>query len=63
MTGWQHNMAVEARAELILTDEPSVRAYAAHFEAQLRRGTVRRLLHASYLWLRYAATVRHRDAR
>ncbi len=49
MTRRQRNIAVEARADLILADKPSVQAYAAYFETQMHRGKVRRLLHASCL--------------
>jgi hypothetical protein len=49
MTRWQRNLAVEARADLILADEPSVQAYAAYFETQLQRAKIRRLLYAVYL--------------
>ncbi|HCU91866.1 MAG TPA: hypothetical protein DHU96_03665 [Actinobacteria bacterium] len=50
MTHRQRNIAVEARADLILTDEPSVDAYAAYFEAQMHRSKVRGLLRAVDLW-------------
>jgi hypothetical protein len=55
MTHRQRNIAVEARADLILTDERSVDAYAAYFEAQMHRGKVRRLLWAVYLRFARAA--------
>jgi hypothetical protein len=51
MTGWQRNEVVEARAELILADQPSAEAYAAYFETQMHRVSMRRLLFTSYLWL------------
>ena len=57
MTSRQRNKVVEARADLILADEPSVEAYAAYFETQVHRGTVRRLLYASYLWLARAGMI------
>jgi hypothetical protein len=57
MTRRQRNIAVEARADLILADKPSVEAYAAYFESQMHRGKVRRLLYASYLWFARAGTV------
>jgi hypothetical protein len=38
MTHRQRNKAVEAQADLILADEPSLEAYAAYFETQIRRG-------------------------
>ncbi len=50
MTRRQRNIAVEAHADLILADEPSVEAYAAYFETQMHRGKVRRLLGTVYLW-------------
>ena len=55
MTRRQRAMTVEARADLILADESSATAYAAHFEAQLHDGRVRRLLYASCLWLARAS--------
>jgi hypothetical protein len=42
----QRNKLVEVRADLILADE--IEAYATHFEAQMRRSKVRKLL-SSYL--------------
>jgi hypothetical protein len=53
----QRDIAVEARADLILADKPSVEAYAAHFETQIHRGKVRRLLYAGYLWFARAGTI------
>jgi len=47
---------VAARADLILSGE--ARAYAAHLEAQVRRGTVRRLLYATYVRAVRAAGIR-----
>ena len=65
MTRRQRNIAVEARADLILADKPSAEAYAAYFETQMHRGWVHRLLMTSYLWLARAATIltglRHTD--
>jgi hypothetical protein len=49
MTGRRRSEVVEARADLILSAEPSAEAYVAHFEAQMRRGRIRRLLHAGFL--------------
>jgi hypothetical protein len=49
MTRRQRNMAVEAHADLILADTPSVEAYAAYFEAQMYCGKLRRMLYTSYL--------------
>jgi hypothetical protein len=43
MTPSQRDLTVEARAGLILSDEPSARAYGAYFEAQVLGGTVHRL--------------------
>jgi hypothetical protein len=57
MTRRQRSIAVEAHADLILADEPSVEAYAAYFETQMRRGKVRRLLYTSYLWYARAGTI------
>jgi hypothetical protein len=57
MTGWQRTQVVEANTDLILADEPSARAYAAYFETQMHRGTMRRLPYASFLWLARAGTV------
>ena len=56
MTRRQRNIAVEARADLILADELLVEAYAAHFDTQMRRGKVRRLLYIGYVW--FARAVR-----
>jgi hypothetical protein len=57
MTSRQRNKVVEVRAELILADQPSVEAYAAHFEIQMRWAKLRRLLFTSYLWLARAGRV------
>jgi hypothetical protein len=44
---------VEERADLILARALGAGAFAAYFEAQMRRGRIRRLLYASYmLWAR-----------
>jgi hypothetical protein len=40
---------VEEHADLILASEPGMHAYAVYFEAQMRRGKIRRLLYAGYL--------------
>jgi hypothetical protein len=45
----QRNRLVEVRADLILADEATVAAYAVHFETQMRRSKVRKLLSTSYL--------------
>jgi hypothetical protein len=50
MTRRQRTIAVEARADHILADDPSAEAYAAYFETQIHRGKVRRLLYTSYVW-------------
>jgi hypothetical protein len=44
MTGGRRKSLVEARADLILSGKPTAEAYAAHFEAQMRRGMVRKVL-------------------
>jgi hypothetical protein len=49
MIGRQRNRLVEERADLILADEVTAAAYAVHFEAQMHRSKVRKLLHTSYL--------------
>jgi hypothetical protein len=43
------NRLVEVRADLILANEATVAAYAVHFEAQMRRSKLRKLLSTSYL--------------
>lgn len=57
MTRRQRNELVAVRADLILADEPAAEAYELHFEAQLRRGKVRRLLYASYAHFARAGAV------
>jgi hypothetical protein len=49
MTGKRHTQLVKEHADLILSSEPDIHAYMIHFEAQLRRNKIRRLLYASYL--------------
>jgi len=49
MAGRRHTEIVEARADLILCGEASAEAWAVHFEAQMRRGAIRRLLYAAYV--------------
>jgi hypothetical protein len=49
MTGRRRSNVVEARADLILGDELAAQAYAVHFEAQMHRGTVRKVLCISCL--------------
>jgi hypothetical protein len=46
MTRWRRSALVEARADLVLSDQASAKAYALHFEAQMRQGALRRLLYA-----------------
>ena len=43
------NKLVEVRADLIFADEVATEAYAAHFETQMHRSMVRKLLYSSYL--------------
>ena len=67
MTHRQRSKAVEAHADLILAEEPSLRAYTAYFEIQMRRGKASRLLYVSYRRLTRAGTLlagapRRRDA-
>jgi hypothetical protein len=45
----QHNKLVEVRADLILAGEATTEAYVTHFEAQMRRSKVRKLLYTSFL--------------
>ena len=49
MTRRQRNELVAVRAALILADDPTVKAYAVRFEAQMRHGKVRRQLYASFV--------------
>jgi hypothetical protein len=49
MTGRRRNNLVESRADLILGDELAAEEYAVHFEAQMHRGEVRKVLYISYL--------------
>jgi hypothetical protein len=57
MTRRQRTIVVEARADLILADEPSVQAFTAHFETQMYRGIARRALSAGYLSFARAGTI------
>jgi hypothetical protein len=57
MTGRQRSKVAEAHADLILADEPSVKAYAAYFETQMYLGKVRRLFLTSYPWFARAWSV------
>jgi len=43
------NKLVEVRADLIFADEVTTEAYAAHFETQMHRSMMRKLLYTSYL--------------
>ena len=45
----QRNQLVAVRADLILADEVTAAAYAAHFDAQMKRGKARKLLNTSCL--------------
>jgi hypothetical protein len=64
MTRRQRNELVAVRAAFILADEPAVKAYTLHFEAQMRRGKVRRLLYAGYMhFARTAVILSGLDAR
>jgi hypothetical protein len=64
MTRRQRNELVAVRAAVILADDPTVKAYAVHFEAQMRRGKVRRLLYASFVhFARAGASLSGLDAR
>jgi len=45
----ERNKVVEARADLILGGELTAEAYGVHFETQMRRIKLRRLLYISYL--------------
>ena len=63
MNGRRDTELIEARADLILADELSAKAYGRHFEAQMRRGRIRRLLYASCLLGRRPAARRPRRTR
>jgi|HubBroStandDraft_3_1064219.scaffolds.fasta_scaffold135190_2 hypothetical protein len=45
----QRNKVVEARTDLILGGELTAEAYVVHFETQMRRIKLRRLLYISYV--------------
>jgi hypothetical protein len=45
----QRNTLVEVRAALILADEVTAEAYAVHFDSQMNRSKVRKLLYTSFL--------------
>jgi hypothetical protein len=57
MTRRQRSELVAVRAELILADEPTVQAYMLHFEAQLHRAQVRRLLYVCYVHFARAGAI------
>jgi hypothetical protein len=57
MNGRRDIELVEARADLILVDELSAKAYELHFETQMRRGRIRGLLYASCLHFARAGVV------
>ena len=50
MTRSQRSRLVESRADLILAGESATEDYALHFDTQLRRGAVRRILSHAYLY-------------
>jgi hypothetical protein len=51
MTRSQRTKLVETRADLILAGESATEDYALHFDTQLRRSVVRRILYHAYLYL------------
>ena len=51
MTRSQRTKLVESRADLILAGESATEDYALHFDTQLRRSAVRRILFHAYLYL------------
>jgi hypothetical protein len=57
MTRRQRNNLVEARTDLILGGEFTIEEYAVHFETQMHRGAVRKILYNSYLHLARAGAV------
>jgi hypothetical protein len=57
MTRRQRSELVAARAELILADETIVTAYMLHFEAQMHRGRIRRLLYSGYVYFARAGAI------
>jgi hypothetical protein len=48
VTSGQRDKLVQERADLILGGDATVQAYATHFEIQMRRGRIRKLLCSSY---------------
>ena len=57
MTRRQRNNVVEARAALILGGEFTIEEYAVHFETQMHRGIVRKILSNSYLYFARAGAI------
>jgi hypothetical protein len=57
MTRRQRNNVVEARADLILGGEFTIEEYAVHFETQMHRGIVRKILSNSYLYFARAGAI------
>jgi hypothetical protein len=57
MPGRRRSELVEAHADLILSGELSAGAYMVHFEVQMRRSRLRRLLHAGYVYFARAGAV------
>jgi hypothetical protein len=49
MTSRRRAQLAEERANLILASKLDVHEYVVHFEAQVRRGRIRRLLYVSYV--------------
>jgi hypothetical protein len=62
MTGRRRTQLAEERADLILASKLGVNLYAVHFEAQVCRGKIRRLLYASYVhWARACTNLTGHD--
>jgi hypothetical protein len=57
MTRGQHDKLVKERADRILDSELTAGAYAIHFESQLRRGRVRKLLYIGFLHFSRAGAI------
>jgi hypothetical protein len=49
MTGRQRMQLVEERADLILASKPDEHEFVVHFESQMRRGKIRRLLYTHFV--------------
>ena len=63
MTRRQRDELVAVRTDFILAEAAAVEAYRLHFEAQMRRGKIRGLLHASYVhFARFGAVLSGLDA-